>query len=85
MGLSPKQMGQVFAQYPAALVAVPLSDLQFTITAVRNCGINKPRLPKLLLKGPALLGRPYQEIYATRRCAFGSSSCVSSLVVLVDA
>ena len=74
MGLTLKQVGQVFAQYPAALVAVPLSDLQFTITAVRNCGVNKAHLPKLLLKGAALLGRPSREIYTTRRCAFRAGS-----------
>ena len=70
MGLSPKQMGKVFAQYPGALVVVPLSDLQLTISAVRNCGVNKPSLPELLLKAPALLGRPHQAIYDTRKCAF---------------
>ena len=67
MGLTLKQVGQIFVQYPAALVAIPLQQQQITVTAVRNCGINKTRLPKLLLRGPMILGRDSQEIYAARR------------------
>ena len=67
LGLSRKQMAKIFVQYPEALVTVPLSDLQLIISAVRNCGVNKPQLPKLLLRAPELLGCPPGDVYTTRR------------------